>query len=113
VKTLVFTVAVFVGLTLYSVTRNAWVAPGFALIALSRVPMLGIASGLIKPKNAPGFVLAQLAATYLGVAYIAATFVGLPYTVRFWVVFAALFAIFAPIIALMRRAVVRKTSGNS
>jgi hypothetical protein len=107
-----FIALVLGGLTIWAAITHPWVAPGFAALTETRVLLTLVARRRIVPANAAAVVLAQLSLGYLGVAYLMALVAGLPTTARFWIAFGASVAIFAPIVTVARRFLLRKVPGR-
>ena len=102
-RSLVFQAVLFGGLTAWAAWSNPWIVPAFACLTGSRLLMLAVETGRIPATNVPAVLLIQLGLAYAGGAYLLAAWVGLPNRARFWVVFGAVLAIFAPVLALGRR----------
>jgi hypothetical protein len=83
-----------------AVTRS-WIAPGLAAIATGQVILARLHTRASPPD--PRSVLAFLALSLFGVAYLTATLVGSPATSKFWIALASALAILVPIVLLARR----------
>jgi hypothetical protein len=97
------------GLTLWAALIHPRLAPGVAALATAQA-LLGLfwrRSRAGRVSTAP--VVAFLALSYLGLAYLSATVVGTATATRFWVVFAAAAVIFVPVALLARRLMSRQS----
>jgi hypothetical protein len=98
-----FLVALLVLVTAWVAATRPWAAPGFAALAAGQAFLAGFWLRARSGRPMPGAVLAFLALSYFGLAYLLALLTGTPESGRFWIVLAVGLSILAPGVVWARR----------
>ena len=112
-KSALFNVLVFGGVTVLAAVYSPWAAIGFAVITAARVIMLLVAAGRIREGQLGAALLANYGLMYVGFAYLVSLLAGTPQTGGFWLIFVAFLLPFAPAMAFARKVFLAKPSGKT
>lgn len=100
-----FNFALFGVFTLWTAVTDPRLTPGFAALAIAQGAIAIVVLGRPSAQAPALVILGFLGASYFGLAYFPAAIAGAPNTTRFWLIFIATAAIFAPVVlvAWLRR----------
>jgi hypothetical protein len=103
VKTRAFNAVLFIGLAVWAAVAHGRLVPGFACMALGQTCLFFALVEARRPRERLGSVWAFVAFMYLDLALLVAAVFGPPTSGRFWIAFAAVAAVFSPVVLLAGR----------
>lgn len=102
-----FNCVLFAGLAVWTGFSHPWVTPAFVALAAGQAMLVVFWLRVRAKRFSFRFVIAFVSLSYVGLAYLVAIVIGHPDAARFWIIFGAASAVFAPV-SLLARSLLRR-----